>query len=1093
MQKLLIFADNRQDAAFQAGWMDERSQRLRLRHLLYKLLDEDPNREWGLEPLTTRLLDIGQEEGILSYSVHLDETLLKRVRWFLLQEFASMRERRGSLETLGLARVGYAGLTVTEDADFFGRWAVEFGLQPEKLVAVVHLLLDYHRRRGAVSDPLLTHWWSNRDREVREGVIQVPEHWSPIALTKTKEGKGSLTRAFLVSNGASGAQEIVRKSIRQGDQHRDAFLEELWDWLVDKEHRYLVRVQLTTREKGKIKKVEAGRTFQVNYEKLGLRHTEQRYVCEVCGQAQSVSAPTSACPAYRCKGKTSLQPRDEEHFAVVLYAKLPFVPLRTKEHTAQVSKEDRHQIEDEFKKEDVRVNCIVCTPTLELGVDIGKLEMVLMRNVPPTPANYAQRAGRAGRKHGIAVVFAYCSGSQHDRYFFDNPPSMITGSIRVPAFSMTNAPLVRKHVHSAILTSLRQSASPAVGDTVREAFPTFIWEYFGQKLETDGQTKFKYLPKAASVTGLSVLVDGQAERLAAVLRQTFTETWPEDGQETVRPGVLDGYRAEMGQRLQAHVDNLFQQIAAYRAQIKQISRIESEKDVQLSDQEGCERERYGAAIQELQQENQENYTLSYLSNDGFFPGCAMGRESCLARCLDPYKELSRPASVALREFTPATWTYADGRIFRVDRIDFNRLLPGEAEAARALARKELLINSQTQSISVKGEGAEEGGETVEMPSLLLGGVELRVAQRIDDTRDTRRSAPFDILGKILEKHDGGWQGKVQSFTARYFSNCHILLANLGIGMREGKPSGFPVCPACGHTRSPYASAADLERFREDHSKQCKVGDFADSALHVELASDVLIVGPFSNRANAVNAMEGLLLGSGYVLDMGSSELDGIILPGPDDTCEFAIYDPVPGGSGFLPQIVRFWRTVCDKAAEVLTNCPADCDTACYSCLKHYRNQQHHPLLDRLQAVEVLGELSGQIQDQHPIPATTGVKVESDVEPESPAESAFLTVLEERKFPLPPAAQYVVGNGASTIMDFAWPEEKIAIYIDGMSEALHGNKQQMIKDTIIRAKLVGLGWKVVAIAANALGDETALAGHLMMLAAYLGRMELVDDL
>ncbi|MEN6546026.1 MAG: DUF1998 domain-containing protein, partial [Armatimonadia bacterium] len=304
-----------------------------------------------------------------------------------------------------------------------------------------------------------------------------------------------------------------------------------------------------------------------------------------------------------------------------------------------------------------------------------------------------------------------------------------------------------------------------------------------------------------------------------------------------------------------------------------------------------------------------------------------------------------------------------------------------------------------------------------------------------------------------------------------------------------------ICPACGHTRSPYAPPGDLERFREDHKKQCKVGDFAASALHVELASDVLIVGPFAERANAVNAMEGLLLGCGYVLDMGSAELEGIILPGPDGTCDFAIYDPVPGGSGFLPQIVRFWPTVCDRAAEVLAACPDDCDTACYSCLKHYRNQQHHALLDRSQAVAVLGELSGPIMDQHPIPAATGLKPASDAEPESPAESAFITVLEERRFPLPPEAQYAFDlcDGASTVMDFAWPQEKIAVYIDGMSSALHGSKQQQMKDTIIRAKLAGLGWRVVAIAANALKDETALAGHLTALAIHLGRTELIEDL
>ena len=1092
MRKLLVFADNRQDAAFQAGWMEERSKRLRLRHLLYRLLEDEPDRCWGLEPLTMRLLDIAQEEGILSYSVHFDEALVKRVRWFLLQEFASMRERRGSLETLGLARVSYAGLEPAADPEFFGKWAVAFGISADELASVVRLLLDYYRRRGALSDPLLKHWWSDRDRDVREGIIQVPEQWNPLALSKMKTSRGSLTKGLLAANGASGAQEIVRKSVPSGADHCDEFLGELWDWLVDRERRFIVPVELTTRSRGRIKKVDAGATFQINHELVGIEHARDRYVCDTCGQAQSSFTPTGCCPAYRCKGKTSLQARDEEHFAVALYTRLPFVPLRTREHTAQVSKDDRHEIEEEFRKEDGRVNCVVCTPTLELGVDIGKLEMVLMRNVPPTPANYAQRAGRAGRKHRIAVVFTYCSGSQHDRHFFDDPPKMISGGIRVPAFSMSNAPLIRKHVHSAVLTALRKGASAGAIEALTEAFPPFVWAYFGQWVGSGDQKQFKYLPEPVRVTGLTKIAQSRSALLCADLQRIFHGTWPADDQYAVSPETLSAYLQEMGVRLQAHIDGLYQQVSAYRAQVARLNRIEVEEDLQLSEQDVRERERYRAAINELQAENQENYSLSYLSNDGFFPGYAMGRESCLARCLDPYKEYSRAAAVALREFTPATWTYADGRIFRVTRVDFSRLLPGETDQARALAHKELRLDNTTGALEVVGETSSEGGNFTQVSSLLLGAVELRVAQRIDDTRDARRSVPFDIRGKVLDRHDGGWKGRVGAYNIACYTNARVLLVNLGpVG---GNPlSGFPICPKCGAARSPYASQADLDRFREDHTKDCKADRVEGFALHVELASDVLVVGPFAGRSEAVNAMEGLLLGTGHVLDMGSSELEGILLPIEADTCEFALYDPVPGGSGFIPQIARFWATICDRAAEILSSCPDECDSACYSCLKHYRNQQHHPLLDRRQAVAILSDLSGEIQDRHEIPAQTGVAAPSDIQPESPAENRFLEVLAERKFPPPDQAQFSVdlGDGTMTVTDFAWPAEKVAVYIDGVSVGIHGNPTQQMKDVIIRAKLQALGWRVVAITANALNDETALAGHLAALAVYLGRTDLIE--
>lgn len=124
--------------------------------------------------------------------------------------------------------------------------------------------------------------------------------------------------------------------------------------------------------------------------------------------------------------------------------------LRAQEHSAQIDRKSLETYETAFKRGEI--NVLNCSTTMEMGVDIPDVGLVVNTNVPPSPANYRQRIGRAGRRgEPWAMAFTFCKDVPLDNLIFHNPARLLQAEIRAPQVRLDSAVLVQRHVNAAIL------------------------------------------------------------------------------------------------------------------------------------------------------------------------------------------------------------------------------------------------------------------------------------------------------------------------------------------------------------------------------------------------------------------------------------------------------------------------------------------------------------------------------------------------------------------------------------------------------------------------------------------------------------------
>ena len=1002
-RKLLAFTDNRQDAALQAGHFNDFVFVTMLRGAIINALRQAPGGvleeanigqevQRSLQFLAASEFSSRADEWLVNTGVKGErrndaEAILRQN----LQHLFWVDQRRGwrytnpNLEQLGLliARYKYLDAIASDEGEFVAS-PILSNASPEERKQALKAVYDHMRKGLAVDSGALNRLKLEELSGKNHNLIKSP--WN------IEEDRIVTSTIFMTD-------PPKRKEMKNKDEDK------------------LLRGSPTSTIGRKIRDMTfAGRRIElkeVPEVMEGLLKASENY-----GSVVKEAGPFGGM-GWRLAGSTVQFALDEAHenaelqneYFVGVYLKIAemleaggetLFGFEGREHTAQVegdlrelremrfrygSDDRKSLIEEEEKlknfKEDSRfLPTLFCSPTMELGVDISAMNVVYLRNAPPTAANYAQRSGRAGRSGQAALILTYCAAqSPHDQYFFERKTDLVDGVVVPPSIDLKNRDLVESHLNAEWLASL------------------------GMELKTDSIELDKNIKSNLDLTDPAKALLPEIRDVAAAKRTAERASPLIDGVLQALEKDYAGDNPRWFKTRQQVTQNIVAQAPArfnetfnrWRDLLKAAERSieladQALKDYTISPPErkaAEERRRMGEFQRSILLSNQSNkdndfYLYRYLATEGFLPGYNFPRLPLMAYVQGGndgrnQRYIQRARFLAISEFGPQSLVYHEGRAFRVDRA----LLKEAGDRDDGYLSTKARALCPTCGASHDGEHPERChvcstalSKSVPLTNLYkIENVGTRPAERITSNDEERKRQGFEIqttfsfdassyTASMSVTDDEG-----DIITVDYAQAAYISRINKGLRRRKDKSQiGFFINPKTGvWVGQPKDDGSDEER--PDKLTQLIVPLVEDrkNALLIRFDEDWFAELGKESDKTLTTLQHALARGIEAVFQLEEGEILVEPTPSRQDRRALLFYEAAEGGAGALGQMISendSIALVARKALEIMhfeassfeaakkdvsaliQKPQVECVAGCYRCVLSYFNQPDHEHIER---------------------------------------------------------------------------------------------------------------------------------------------------